>query len=382
MAQADDHNNPGHIAGMTSDYQAAADLLREHLALVMSTGDLELLAKLLASARRNDGRRPSRAEMIRIFETIRDAASTINDALSSPHILNRLAEGDDNFPRKFTDIWGNNLDLLTMVEAARRTIPTGPGSGGSATASEISPRAICALIVSELFAASGRERPRPTSVIAHTLAEALWSASGGPPWTGHAQNLASWRPHFIAAEEVSQTYQQAILREFVRFRTRHVERDGHAGQLADDTTLAENHKKWAEQRAKEERRQQEQWKQEQARRAAERAWRTSREYLQYLAEAGLSRLMLLRQLSQPGLVNLGSMYSSMTFDCEDSIEIAMRRLAAGIPPDAHLSACPFDVFPGTHEATATNDYAALRVLASDDGTSLRVDVTWDYCEPQ
>jgi hypothetical protein len=361
---------------MTSNYQATADLLREHLALVMSTGDLEVLGKLLASARENDGRRPSRVETMGEFKRLRDAASAITDALSSPYILNWLAEGDDSFPRKFQDIWVNNLEFQSMAEAALRTIPPGRGRTGSATASEISPRATCALIVSEFFAASGRKRPRPTADIAHTLAEALWSASGGPPWTGHAQNLASWRPHFIAAEKVSQTQP---LREFVRLRTRHarqtgVERDGHARQLADE--------KWAEQRAEEERRQQGRWRQEQARRAAERALRTSREHLQYLAEAGLTRLMLLRRLSQPGLVNLGSMCSSVTFAGEDSIEIAMRRLAAGIPPGAHLSACPFDVFPGTHGATATNDYAALRVLASDDGTSLRVDVTWDYCEPQ
>jgi hypothetical protein len=46
--------------------------------------------------------------------------------------------------------------------------------------------------------------------------------------------------------------------------------------------------------------------------------------------------MLLRRLSELGLVNLGSMYSSVTFAGEGSIEIAMRRLDAEIPPGAHL----------------------------------------------
>jgi hypothetical protein len=137
--------------------------------------------------------------------------------LVSPHVVSRLAAGDRSFLAKWPDCWTDMAHLHQAAEAALLTIPKGKGRARSATPEEISARATCALLVAELFELSGRRLPQPNNARAHAIAEELWLASGGPPWTGHAKNLASWRPYFFEITRASPGYRQ-ILRSFVRTR--------------------------------------------------------------------------------------------------------------------------------------------------------------------
>jgi hypothetical protein len=198
-------------------YDEVSNLLLARLGLEMPAANVKLLGEILVTARRNEDNRPSKPSLTRQLTRLRDASLLIREALESPPLLSRLHVGDPSFLTKHPDYWTDMGQLHQGAEAALLTIPRGKGRTRSATPEEISPRANCALLVAELFELAGRERPRPNSPRAHLIAEAFWLASGGPPWTGHAKNLASWRPYFQEVTRASLGYRQA-LRELVRLR--------------------------------------------------------------------------------------------------------------------------------------------------------------------
>jgi hypothetical protein len=198
-------------------YNEVSNLLLARLGLEMPAATVEWFGKVLVSARRNEESRPSKPGMTGRITRLRDAALEISEALVSPPVLNRLAAGDRSFLAKWPDCWVDVEHVHQAAEAALLTIPKRKGRGRSATPEEISPRATCALLVAELLELSGHKRPRPTNAGAHAITDALWLASGGDPWTGHAKNLASWRPYFREITKASPGYRQA-LRAFVRMR--------------------------------------------------------------------------------------------------------------------------------------------------------------------
>jgi len=198
-------------------YNDVSDLLLAQLGLEMPAVNVKLLGDILVGARRNEAKRPSRSDLTERITELRDAAHEISDALASPSILSWLAEARPDLYEKWPDHWAATQDLAQTAEAALLLVPKGKGRARSTTPREISPRATCALFVIEMFELSGKKLPPPTSARAHAIAEALWLASGGPPWTGHAKNLASWRRYFVESTEASPEYRQ-VLREFVRRR--------------------------------------------------------------------------------------------------------------------------------------------------------------------
>lgn len=197
-------------------YNEVSNLLLTHLRLKMSEANVRLLCEVLVSARRNEANRPNRPGLTKQITRVRDATRVVQRALVSEPVLNRLRAGDPSFLAKWPDYWACVTDIDRTTEAGLATIPK-KGRARSATPEEISPRANCSLLVTELFGLSGHEHPRPTNTKAQTIAEALWRASGGPPWTGHAKNLASWRPYFREMTRASEGYRQA-LRSLVQMR--------------------------------------------------------------------------------------------------------------------------------------------------------------------
>jgi hypothetical protein len=200
-----------------STYNEVSNLLLARLGLEMAAATIEWFGKILVSARSDEAKRPNRPGLTRQITRLRDAALEISEALVSPPVVSRLVAGDRSFLAKLPDCWADIVDLRQAAEAALSTIPKGKGRTRSATPEEISPRATCALLVAELFEVSGKERPKPTNAGAQAIAEALWLASGGDPWTGHAKNLESWRRYFREIARASEGYRQAI-RAFVRMR--------------------------------------------------------------------------------------------------------------------------------------------------------------------
>jgi len=198
-------------------YNDVSDLLLAQLGLEMPAVNVKLLGDILVGARRNEAKRPSRSDLTERITELRDAAHEISDALVSPPILSWLAEARPDLYEKWRDHWADTQDLAQTAEAALLLVPKGKGRARSTTPREISPRATCALFVIEMFELSGKKLPPPTSARAHAIAEALWLASGGPPWTGHAKNLASWRRYFVESTEASPGHRQ-VLRGFVRRR--------------------------------------------------------------------------------------------------------------------------------------------------------------------
>ena len=197
-------------------YKEVSSLLLE-LGLEMPAANVKWLGDLLVSSRRNEASRPSRSDLTDRITKLRDAAREISDALALPPILSWLAEARPDLIEKWPDHWAATQDLIQAAEAAWRLVPKGRGRARSTTRREISPRATCAVFVNEMFGLAGRKRPAATNTRAHAIAEALWLASGGPPWTRHAKDPASWRRYFVEATEASPGYRQ-VLREFVRKR--------------------------------------------------------------------------------------------------------------------------------------------------------------------
>jgi hypothetical protein len=200
-----------------STYNEVSNLLLAQLGLEMPAVNVKLLGDVLVGARRNEAKRPSRPDLTKRITELRDAAHEISDALVSPPILSWLAEARPDLYEKWRDHRADTQDLAQTAEAALLLVPKGKGRARSATRREISSRATCALLVIELFELSGKKLPPPTSARAHAISEALWLASGGPPWTGHAKSLASWRRYFVESTEASPEHRQ-VLREFVRRR--------------------------------------------------------------------------------------------------------------------------------------------------------------------
>jgi len=131
-------------------------------------------------------RHPTKAEMKRRLLEIRDAARLLQRALSNPPM------------REFLEIEGairienvRDLDhtLRTIAEradlaAASPKISTAAGKGrkgrGKAlSAGAISPKAFCALIISETWAHLRGGYPAPRNQEAAAAADAYWRASGG-----------------------------------------------------------------------------------------------------------------------------------------------------------------------------------------------------------
>jgi len=216
---AADHSNGGaanaHL--MPPTYKEVSKLLLAQLGLEMPAVNVRFLGEILVGAHRNEANRPSRSDLTERITKLRDAAHETNDALVSAPILSWLAEARPDLHEKWPDHWATTQDLAQAAEAALLLVPKGKGRARSATRREISPRATCALLVVELFELSGKKLPPPTNARAHTIAEALWLASGGLPWTGHAKNPASWRRYFLESREASPGYRE-VLREFVRRR--------------------------------------------------------------------------------------------------------------------------------------------------------------------
>jgi hypothetical protein len=198
-------------------YKEVSNLLLDCLGLEMPAANVKLLGGVLVGARRNEASRPSRPDLTDRITKLRDAAREISDALASPPILSWLAEARPDLFEKWPDHLAATQDLIQAAEAAWGLVPKGRGRARSTTRREISPRATCALFVNEMFELAGRKRPATTSTRAHAIAEALWLASGGPPWTGHTKDPASWRRYFVETTEASPGYRQA-LREFARRR--------------------------------------------------------------------------------------------------------------------------------------------------------------------
>lgn len=100
--------------------------------------------------------------------------------------------------------------------------------------------------------------------------------------------------------------------------------------------------------------------------------------LQVLADDALQYFLAARAPVSPGHQSLGALCSRVQMPRAGGLmNIAMHHLLAEIPPDASLSAHPFEMLPGTVGANATNSYASLRVTLSPSGDSLYFDVTWD-----
>jgi hypothetical protein len=198
-------------------YEDVANLLSNDLGLAMPAGNLESLGRVLANARSYEANQPSRPEMTKRIRRLHCATLEVREALESPHILSRLALGGHGFLEKMPDYWADMMTLNQIAEAALLTIPKGKGRTRPSTPKEISPRAVCALVVSEFFEASCRRPPGSNNTKAHAIAEALWKVSGGPSWTGHAKSRASWRPYFDEVGAASPIYRQA-LRVIVRRR--------------------------------------------------------------------------------------------------------------------------------------------------------------------
>jgi hypothetical protein len=202
---------------VAAKYSGVSKLLSDQLGLKMAAANFKLLDAILVSARQNEDNRPNKPSLTRQITEALAAAIKMGEALASPPVLSWLKAADPGFLAKQPDYWSDIVELQQTFEAALLITPKGRGRARSATPEEISPRATCALLVAELFELAGQERPRPRNATAHTIAEALWLASGGPPWPGHAKDLASWRPYFDEMKRASLDYRQ-VLRSLVRTR--------------------------------------------------------------------------------------------------------------------------------------------------------------------
>jgi hypothetical protein len=96
------------------------------------------------------------------------------------------------------------------------------------------------------------------------------------------------------------------------------------------------------------------------------------------ADWALRLFLLSRRPTTAGVPWLGKMATRVQYPRDGGqIGEAVAQLARDIPPNALLSAHPFELPEGVKGAIATNSWASLRVLASKDDLLLFVDATWD-----
>lgn len=112
---------------------------------------------------------------------------------------------------------------------------------------------------------------------------------------------------------------------------------------------------------------------------AVRRERVSPERLQSLANEALGHLLLWRQPMTDGLPTVGESYSNVTFaSATGQISTAVEKLMTQIPYEARLSAREWRSLDPLC-AFASNRFAAVRVIALNDGSCYRIDVTWTPC---
>lgn len=149
-------------------------------------------------------------EMRKQLISARTAAKTLEITIADPKILARIVSNGIAEHWRYDELFAQLLEVQHFIAVTLQTLPAGKGRRGSATAAEISARPTCALFVYESWKEFQGSPPKPTNRKAHLAASALWAASGGPPFEGHANSDGSWRDHFVKQSGASASYRHAL----------------------------------------------------------------------------------------------------------------------------------------------------------------------------
>jgi hypothetical protein len=98
-----------------------------------------------------------------------------------------------------------------------------------------------------------------------------------------------------------------------------------------------------------------------------------------VASTALHTFMALLNPTEEGSLTLGEMFTTLTFDCFDSVAVrnAVQSMRQVMPDSVQLSKWIMPIPPGMCGALVTNEYAAVRALAVGPALETRLDITWD-----
>ena len=150
---------------------------------------------------------PTKVQMRNELLAVAEAAATLQHALQDPPIREFLEiEGGiqienngalDNALRTIREralLASESKKIATTKTAARK------GRGKALPAGATSPKAFCALVISEVWKSLYGEYPAPRNVKAAKAADAYWVAAGGQKQANSSEPFASWRYHFRKAK--------------------------------------------------------------------------------------------------------------------------------------------------------------------------------------
>jgi hypothetical protein len=180
---------------------------------------LSIYGEVLETARQNEAKRLGRKAMKKRLVDLRKATAIVMAALDDPHMFTMLSHhtpGQELNP----DIWCGLSDVAAAAEGAELSLSTTTGPDRARVPAEVPPRVVCAMIVSIVMRYLGRRLPTGRAADDQNAAEALWRASGGPEFSGHARtNVISWEHAFRRMIKAKPEFQMA-LKSMLRNRQR------------------------------------------------------------------------------------------------------------------------------------------------------------------
>lgn len=180
--------------------------------------------------------RLTRAQMRSKLRDIESASLLIAEALASldREFLDALPSGPIAEPEQLTfeleDLAFRARQAQDCLDLATASGVTRPGPG-KARPEGMSPRTLCAIIVSEAWKHVHGVYPGPKSRRAAEAAEAYWRAAGGEARSGGEEPLAFWRHHL---EKAASSTAQDFRAEFKHYLVES-ERDWNREHVAAET---------------------------------------------------------------------------------------------------------------------------------------------------
>ena len=171
---------------------------------------LSVYGAVLKTARQNEAKRPSRKTMKKRLADLRKAAGIVVAAFEDPQTVTMLSAFTPD-PGCLSDIWAGNSDVVAAAERAESSLAATSGPDHARVRSEIQPQVVCAVIISIVIERFSGTYPTGRSKCDQMAAEALWQASGGPEFTGHARiNPISWENAFKGRINASPGFLSAL----------------------------------------------------------------------------------------------------------------------------------------------------------------------------
>jgi hypothetical protein len=201
-------------------YEDAGELIAGDRPEAWFIDNLKRLGKALEISRLSNLKLPRRDRARQKMRDIGDAAETLSTAIADSGIL-ALLQNACRDGREIGD-WGSlcfDLDeIARRAKLAPDQIRFGPGRDKASAIPALDAKVLCALVVIEGWHIRRGEYPSDKSEGVKNAVDALWEASGGPPF---GKGQGDWRRPLKAAKESSYA-------EFVRTHLSLKERDSRS----------------------------------------------------------------------------------------------------------------------------------------------------------